>query len=70
MKKIAGLKTMMKMKLEVIMVSFITKTDMKKRKIRRDINDNLFRKYFRYQDPGDMLEDVNSTKTQKEITFK
>ena len=29
---------------------------------RRDINGNLFRKYFRYQDPDDMLENLNSTR--------
>ena len=29
---------------------------------RRDINDNLFRKYFRYQDPDNMPENFNSTR--------
>ena len=29
---------------------------------RRSINDNLFREYFRYQDPDSMLEDLNNTR--------
>ena len=29
---------------------------------RRSINDNLFREYFRYQDPDSMLKDLNNTK--------
>ena len=29
---------------------------------RRGINDNLFREYFKSQDPGKMLEDLNNTR--------
>ena len=34
---------------------------------RSSINDNLFREYFKYQEPGSMFEDLH---TQKEMIFK
>ena len=32
---------------------------------RRSINDNLFREYFRYQNPDNMLEELNNTKNSE-----
>ena len=32
---------------------------------RRSINNNLFREYFKYQDPGSMFKDLYSTRNRK-----
>ena len=61
--KIADLSTMMRMILEIIMVSSITKSLNRLINLkRRSVNHNLSREYFKYQDPDSMLEDMYSTR--------
>ena len=59
----AGLKTMMSMILEILMVSSIIKSlrDQLTQK-EKVLNNNLFTEYLKYQDPDSMLKDLNSTR--------